>query len=134
MYLCVHRAKTTLIIFWCNVLEIVLINYVPFLFKYYAKRMINKEDIKSILSINITIFCIISALLHKPHNIILNVSIILYCNFLNDILKKLFTKHMWLFITIVTHFWIGKTFFFYQVSLNIYFLFIYYIQIFAIKK
>lgn len=68
------------------------------------------------LGVNVTIFCIVSALLHKPHNIYLNFVILLTCDMISTSCNQLFGGRNNLFVKVVGHYWIGKMFFFYQVK------------------
>lgn len=109
------RSHSSITIFWLNILEIVCINCVPIFYKY-LKRTHSRTDMQSALGVNVTIFCLVSALLHKPHNIFLNFLIILTCDMLNTSCNQLFGGRNNLLVKVVGHYWIGKMFFFYQVG------------------
>lgn len=85
------------------------------LYKLY-KNKLTKSDTKKCIGTNIVTFALISAMLHKPHNIILNFGLLLTCSRLNDVCDRLFSdERIKLLIKTVGHFWVGKMFFFYQV-------------------
>ncbi|KAG4074593.1 hypothetical protein HA402_004464 [Bradysia odoriphaga] len=108
------ESHSSITIFWLNILEIVCINCVPIFYKY-LKRTHSRADLQNALGVNVTIFCLVSALLHKPHNIYLNFVILLTCDMLNTSCNQLFGGRNNLLVKVVGHYWIGKMFFFYQV-------------------
>lgn len=61
-----------------------------------------------------------SALIHKPHNIVLNGLCVVTCNFVTDKIKTTMNianrKYNYCLVTIAVHYCIGKVFYFYQVS------------------
>lgn len=101
--------------FWLNILEIISINYIPVLYKWY-KNTATRKDCQTCLGCNVVVFALISAMLHKPHNIILMVCLILTCRRVNDALDSLFIAgRQRNIVKTAAHFFIAKMFFFYQV-------------------
>lgn len=108
--------KMPVILFWVNILEIVLIEFLPFLFRTVCQRTINRVELGRFMGSLVTVFVLISVLLHKPQNIILVPICVLTCRWVKEKIFAIWrgTSERTIF-TIITHFWIGKMFFFYQV-------------------
>lgn len=103
-------------LFWLNIVEILAINYLPIAYKLYRNRL-HSKDVRSSLGTLVTVFCLISALLHKPHNVVLNAGILISCYPMNATIDALCTgRRTNIFVKTVAHYWIGKMFFFYQVK------------------
>lgn len=101
--------------FWLNILEIISINYIPVIYKWY-KNSATRKDCRTCLGCNVVVFALISAMLHKPYNIILTVCLILTCRRVNDALDSLFMAgRQRNIVKAAAHFFIAKMFFFYQV-------------------
>lgn len=78
------------------------------------------KDIKNGLGSNVITFCLITALLHKPHNYIINVGVLCTCNLVNKSCDKIFKKgRTQNIVKTIGHFWIGKMFYFYQAMMDI---------------
>lgn len=93
--------------------------YIPILYKFCVNKRFTRAEIKMWLGSNVIIFCTISALLHKPHNVILNAACLMTCDFINKLCDSLIgdPKRRTIF-KILSHLWIGKMFFFYQGNSN----------------
>lgn len=111
------RSHTCLIIFWLGILELMCINYLPIIYKKVKHNTYSKSDIKQFLNMNVIIFTLISSLLHKPHNIILNAGCILTCNLMSAAIDRQKDTGYNTFIKTIVHIWLGKVFYFYQVIL-----------------
>lgn len=109
--------KWPVILFWLNVSEVVLIEFLPFVYRVGIQRSVNRIEMGRFMGSSVTIFAVVSVLLHKPQNIILVPVCILTCRWVKD---KIFASWRGIaertVMIIVTHLWIGKMFFFYQVS------------------
>lgn len=112
------KSKMCLILFWLNIFEIIILNYIPILYKKITCKEITKTTIKTSLGGTISLFCIISALLHKPHNVILNGLCILTCGLVNKTCDSLFTGKQIIWSKIISNLMIGKMFYFYQGNSN----------------
>lgn len=112
--------KMPVILFWANVTEIILIEFLPFFYRILIQRSVNRIELGRFMGSLVTVFSVISVLLHKPHNICLVPICVLTCRWVKG---KVFA--IWsgaterTIFTIATHFWIGKMFFFYQVMKEI---------------
>lgn len=101
-------------------MEIVTINLVPVIYRCVRSRL-QKFDVKLMLGTAIILFALISALTHKPHNILLVGLQICTCRMASDSCRRLFSdqsKSAHIFAQCVAHYWIGKEFFFYQGNSN----------------
>lgn len=110
-------AKMPVILFWCNVLEIVFIEFLPLIYRVFISRSVNRIELGRVMGSLVTVFGVISVLLHKPQNVILVPICILTCRWVKEKIFSIWSGHTERTIFIIaTHFWIGKMFFFYQVS------------------
>lgn len=109
-------SSASLILFWVNLVEIAAINYLPILYRRFVQRKCLQQDELVWIGAGITIFTLISCLLHKPHNAILNIGCILTCQVVTKTIQTIFTGRPKTYLIILSHLWIGKIFFFYQVS------------------
>lgn len=116
----ISSSKTSLAIFWLNILEIIIINVVPLMYKNFYVKRVMKKDVLNFVGSNVIIFCLMSSLLHKPHNVILNGVCILTCRMMNkacQIVCRDDGRRIILY-QIFGHILIGKLFFFYQGNSN----------------
>ncbi|GAB0089939.1 GPI ethanolamine phosphate transferase 2 [Sergentomyia squamirostris] len=111
-------SKISLILFWINLFEIAAINYIPIVYRRVFQRKRLPQDGTVLIGASITIFCLISSLLHKPHNAILNVICIFTCQVIRKSLNSIFSPVPKTFMIVLSHLWIGKMFFFYQGNSN----------------
>lgn len=66
------------------------------------------------------VFYLISLLLHQPHNLVMVFSCALTCWFINGACDRLVRdKTERIIAKIILHWWVGKLFYFYQVSVNV---------------
>lgn len=114
----IFRTNTCLTIFWINLLEIFLIGFLP---KLYRTVMGKPEPKSSQMLVNvICVTSLLSALIHKPHNVILVASVVSSSRYLVERIDHIAeSKTENLLLKIVTHVWMGKLFYFYQVTYNI---------------
>jgi ethanolamine phosphate transferase 2 subunit G len=74
------------------------------------------------LGANITIFVLVGALLHKPHNVVLLAGCVFTSHILNMACNRLYDtdrdKKRRTFVKIVLHLWLGRLFYFYQGNSN----------------
>ncbi|XP_059613175.1 GPI ethanolamine phosphate transferase 2 [Phlebotomus argentipes] len=111
-------SRVSLLLFWVNVLEIAAINYLPIIYRRWILKKYLPQDGKLWTGASITIFSLISCLLHKPHNAILTVACILTCQVVNKSINSILSGTPKIFMIILSHLWIGKMFFFYQGNSN----------------
>lgn len=110
--------KWPVILFWLNVSEVVLIEFLPFVYRLAILRSVNSIELGRFMGSSVTVFSVVSILLHKPQNVILVPVCVLTCRWVKDkILAGWSGIAERTVMIIVTHLWIGKMFFFYQVSL-----------------
>lgn len=121
----VFRSKVSLIIFSLNIVEIVAITYGPALYKWRRGTDLRK-DYQICLGCNVIVFALVSSLLHRPHNIFLNFGLLWTASHVNESIDRCVPIGRWRNVCrTMAHFFLGKTFFFYQVcvfalySLNI---------------
>uniref|UniRef100_A0A7G3ADG6 Putative glycosylphosphatidylinositol anchor synthesis protein n=1 Tax=Lutzomyia longipalpis TaxID=7200 RepID=A0A7G3ADG6_LUTLO len=116
----ISRSDSTvsLILFWVNLMEIVAINYLPILYRRFFLKKILQKDGNLWIGATITVFSLISCLLHKPHNAILSVACILTCQVVGKSLEAILSGAPKIYMLILSHLWIGKIFFFYQGNSN----------------
>lgn len=109
--------RMPVILFWLNVLEVALIEFLPFAYRVVVKRSVRSVDLARCMGSLVTVFAIISVLLHKPHNIILVPLCVLTCRWVKQGIFAIWSgaRERTVFI-MATHFWIGKVFYFYQVN------------------
>lgn len=112
------KSKMCLILFWLNIFEIVILNYIPIFYKKITAKEITKTTIKTTLSGTISLFCVISSLLHKPQNVILNGLCILTCRLVNKTCDSIFSGKQNIWCKIISNLLIGKMFYFYQGNSN----------------
>lgn len=109
-------AKMPVILFWLNVLEVFVIEFLPFVYRLFIQREMNRIQLARFMGSLVTVFAIISVLLHKPHNILLVPICILTCRWMKEKIFAIYSDcQQRTMLIIVSHFWIGKMFFFYQV-------------------
>uniref|UniRef100_A0A6B2E8V2 Putative glycosylphosphatidylinositol anchor synthesis protein n=1 Tax=Phlebotomus kandelakii TaxID=1109342 RepID=A0A6B2E8V2_9DIPT len=111
-------SSVSLMLFWVNLLEIGAINYVPMAYRRWILRKSLPQDGHLWIGATITVFSLISCLLHKPHNAILNVACILTCQVVSKSIESILSGTPKTFMIILSHLWIGKMFFFYQGNSN----------------
>ncbi|XP_065074141.1 GPI ethanolamine phosphate transferase 2 [Ochlerotatus camptorhynchus] len=111
------KTNICLIIFWINLLEILLIGFLP---KLYRTVMGKPGPKSSQMLVNvICVTLLLSALIHKPHNVILVASIVSSSRYLVERIDHIAeSKTENLLLKIVTHVWMGKLFYFYQGNSN----------------
>lgn len=96
-------------------MEIYLIALLPRVYRA-VKRQTEPKDSQLLINF-LCVILLISAFIHKPHNVILVGAIVSSSGFLvhriNNIAKS---KAENMLLKTVAHFWLGKMFYFYQVS------------------
>lgn len=110
-------SKMPILLFWLNIFEIALIEFFPLFYRAFFLNRYQVTDGKQGLGALINILTMISCMLHKPHNIIMVPLLIFTCNWVNGKLTNIeCLKPQRALLVMVTHFWIGKLFYFYQVK------------------
>lgn len=109
-------SKTSLIIFWLNIVEIYAINYLPALHRYLFHKEVSPQSVKNCLGAHVTAFSLISALLHKPHNAILVPVCVWTLERCFKSCDKLFRENNAVMYKVILSYWLGRAFFFLQVG------------------
>lgn len=103
--------------FWITLMEIYLIALLPRVYRA-VKRQTEPNDSQLLINF-LCVILLISAFIHKPHNVILVGAIVSSSGFLvhriNNIAKS---KAENMLLKTVAHFWLGKMFYFYQGNSN----------------
>lgn len=111
-------SKTSLIIFWLNIVEIYAINYLPALHRYLFHKEVSPQSVKNCLGAHVTAFSLISALLHKPHNAILVPVCVWTLERCFKSCDKLFRENNAVMYKVILSYWLGRAFFFLQGNSN----------------
>lgn len=108
--------RMPVLLFWLNVVEIILIEFLPFFYRALIQRTVNRIELGRFMGSLVTVFTVVSVLLHKPHNVVLVPVCVLTCRWIKGKVFAIWSgaTERTIFI-LATHFWIGKMFFFYQV-------------------
>ncbi|XP_053672798.1 GPI ethanolamine phosphate transferase 2 [Anopheles nili] len=107
-----------LTIFWINLVEIFFIGFLPMLYRaVVGSSNLNRSG--GLYSNCVIIVALLSALLHKPHNVMLVGSLLATSRFLNERIDHIAeNKNGSLVLKMITHYWLGKTFYYYQGNSN----------------
>uniref|UniRef100_A0A182N1Y4 GPI ethanolamine phosphate transferase 2 C-terminal domain-containing protein n=1 Tax=Anopheles dirus TaxID=7168 RepID=A0A182N1Y4_9DIPT len=110
--------STCLTIFWINLVEIFFIGFLPMLYRAIMGYASPKRT-GELYSNCIIIVALLCALLHKPHNVLLVGGLLSTSRFLNERIDRIAEdKRASLFLKVITHYWMGKTFYYYQGNSN----------------
>ncbi|XP_058837934.1 GPI ethanolamine phosphate transferase 2 isoform X2 [Topomyia yanbarensis] len=111
------KTDSCLTIFWVNLLEILCIGLLPSLYRIAMGKPAQKSS--PVLVSIITIFTLLSTLIHKPHNVILVAALLSSSRYLVARIDHISeSKSENLLLKIVAHIWLGKLFYFYQGNSN----------------
>uniref|UniRef100_A0A182JVZ3 GPI ethanolamine phosphate transferase 2 C-terminal domain-containing protein n=1 Tax=Anopheles christyi TaxID=43041 RepID=A0A182JVZ3_9DIPT len=107
-----------LTIFWVNLVEIFFIGFLPLMYRTVMGRTTQKGS-GELYSNCIIIVALLSALLHKPHNVLLVGALLASSRFVTERIDRIADdKHCSILLKVITHYWLGKTFYFYQGNSN----------------
>lgn len=107
-----------LTIFWINLVEIFFIGFLPMMYRAIMGRTSQKRT-GELFNNCIIIVALLSALLHKPHNVLLVGALLATSRFVAERIDRIADdKHCSILLKVITHYWLGKTFYFYQVSFS----------------
>ncbi|XP_055603359.1 GPI ethanolamine phosphate transferase 2 [Uranotaenia lowii] len=111
------RSNSCLTIFWINILEIFFIGFLPKLYRIIRGETCSKS---SHMLINlITISALVSALIHKPHNVLLVPALIRTSQHVALRIDHIAVGNQErVILKILAHLWLGKLFYFYQGNSN----------------
>lgn len=111
------RTNSCLTIFWINLLEIFFIAFLPKLYRVVLAKPAPKSS--QLLASVICIVALLSALLHKPHNVILLAALFTSSRYLVARIDHIAeSKAENVLLKCVAHVWLGKLFYFYQGNSN----------------
>uniref|UniRef100_A0A182T086 GPI ethanolamine phosphate transferase 2 C-terminal domain-containing protein n=1 Tax=Anopheles maculatus TaxID=74869 RepID=A0A182T086_9DIPT len=107
-----------LTIFWINLVEIFFIGFLPMMYRAIVGRTTQRRT-GELYSNCIIIVALLSALLHKPHNVLLVGTLLATSRFLTERIDRIADdKYCNIMLKVITHYWLGKTFYFYQGNSN----------------
>uniref|UniRef100_A0A2C9GPL6 GPI ethanolamine phosphate transferase 2 C-terminal domain-containing protein n=1 Tax=Anopheles arabiensis TaxID=7173 RepID=A0A2C9GPL6_ANOAR len=107
-----------LTIFWINLVEIFFIGFLPMMYRAIMGRTSQKRT-GELFNNCIIIVALLSALLHKPHNVLLVGALLATSRFVAERIDRIADdKHCSILLKVITHYWLGKTFYFYQGNSN----------------
>lgn len=102
-------------IFWILLVITILVNNFPLIQSLLQKADLEVSDKILLFRSFLVALCLVSCLLHKPHNVMLIGLCLISCIYMNKLCNKLIKKDQRIAAKVFTHFWIGKMFYFYQV-------------------
>uniref|UniRef100_A0A182QI15 GPI ethanolamine phosphate transferase 2 C-terminal domain-containing protein n=1 Tax=Anopheles farauti TaxID=69004 RepID=A0A182QI15_9DIPT len=112
------RSSFCLTIFWISLVEIFFIGFLPIVYRAIMGHTAPKRK-GELYSNCIIIVALLCALLHKPHNVLLVGALLSTSRFLTERIDRIAEdKYTSLFLKVVTHYWMGKTFYYYQGNSN----------------
>uniref|UniRef100_A0A182PTV9 GPI ethanolamine phosphate transferase 2 C-terminal domain-containing protein n=1 Tax=Anopheles epiroticus TaxID=199890 RepID=A0A182PTV9_9DIPT len=107
-----------LTIFWINLVEIFFIGFLPMMYRAIMGRTTQRRT-GELFNNCIIIVALLSALLHKPHNVLLVGALLATSRFLSERIDRIADDmHSSILLKVIAHYWIGKTFYFYQGNSN----------------
>ncbi|KAL1404570.1 hypothetical protein pipiens_018814 [Culex pipiens pipiens] len=111
------KTNSCLTIFWINLLEIFFIAFLPKLYRAVLAKPAPKSS--QLLASLICIVALLSALLHKPHNVVLLAALFSSSRYLVARIDHIAeSKAENALLKCVAHVWLGKLFYFYQGNSN----------------
>ncbi|XP_062544378.1 GPI ethanolamine phosphate transferase 2 isoform X2 [Armigeres subalbatus] len=111
------KTNSCINIFWINLLEILLIGLLPKLYRTVMRK--SEPKTSKMLSTVICLTALLSAMIHKPHNVVLVASILSTSQYLVKRIDHIAeSKAENSLLKIITHVWLGKMFYFYQGNSN----------------
>uniref|UniRef100_A0A182RE55 GPI ethanolamine phosphate transferase 2 C-terminal domain-containing protein n=1 Tax=Anopheles funestus TaxID=62324 RepID=A0A182RE55_ANOFN len=112
------NSSICLTIFWINLVEIFFIGFLPMMYRAIVARTTPNRT-GELYSNCIIIVALLSALLHKPHNVLLVGTLFATSRFLTERINRIADdKYSSIMLKVITHYWLGKTFYFYQGNSN----------------
>lgn len=101
-------------------LEIACINYVPVAYKLYQRQPLLRTDVHRCCGANVVLCCLCTALLHRPHNIVLNAALLMACDRVHAACARIFAADLRCrrAVEVVACVWLGGAFYFYQGNSN----------------
>uniref|UniRef100_A0A182MCM2 GPI ethanolamine phosphate transferase 2 C-terminal domain-containing protein n=1 Tax=Anopheles culicifacies TaxID=139723 RepID=A0A182MCM2_9DIPT len=110
------KSSICLTIFWINLAEIFFIGFLPMMYRAVVDGTATRRS-GELYSNCIIIVALLSALLHKPHNVLLVGTLLATSRFLTERIDRIaHDRYSGLVLKVITHYWLGKTFYFYQVQ------------------
>lgn len=106
-----------MVLFLLNIFEIIAINGVPFFIKFFTSRF-SRFDVKYSIGVSIVVLILIASLTHKPHNIFLVAILCSTSQMINQSITKVLPPKYVNCGRLISHFWLGREFFFYQGNSN----------------
>ncbi|XP_053664744.1 GPI ethanolamine phosphate transferase 2 [Anopheles marshallii] len=112
------NSSICLTIFWINLVEIFFIGFLPMMYRAIVTRTTPTRS-SELYSNCIIMVALLSALLHKPHNVLLVGTLFATSRFLTERIDRIADdKYCSVMLKVITHYWLGKTFYFYQGNSN----------------
>ncbi|XP_058124637.1 GPI ethanolamine phosphate transferase 2 [Anopheles ziemanni] len=112
------NSSVCLTIFWINLLEIFFIGFLPKMYRLVMGRR-NPKRSTELYDNCLIIVALLSALLHKPHNVLLVGVLMASSRFLIQRIDRVIEhSDTNLMFKVIIHYWLGKAFYFYQGNSN----------------
>uniref|UniRef100_A0AAG5DHP9 GPI ethanolamine phosphate transferase 2 C-terminal domain-containing protein n=1 Tax=Anopheles atroparvus TaxID=41427 RepID=A0AAG5DHP9_ANOAO len=112
------NSSVCLTIFWINLLEIFFIGFLPKMYRMVMGRR-NAKRSSELFDNCLIVVALLCALLHKPHNVLLVGVLMASSRFLTRRIDRVAEDAgSNLVLKVITHYWLGKTFYFYQGNSN----------------
>ncbi|XP_035911282.1 GPI ethanolamine phosphate transferase 2 [Anopheles stephensi] len=107
-----------LTIFWINLAEIFFIGFLPMVYRALVSRATQRRT-GELYNNCIIIVALLAALLHKPHNVLLVGTLMATSRFLTERIERTADdRYGSVMLKVISHYWLGKTFYFYQGNSN----------------
>ncbi|XP_037945337.1 GPI ethanolamine phosphate transferase 2 [Teleopsis dalmanni] len=120
-----HNKYVILMLFWISIVILAIIPYAKIIFGKKTYGYARKPNLIKILNANFSCFLLVSALLHKPHNVILVPALVFVLQVTYSLCDNLHNQRFWrdnqlhvlAYKTVLTIF-VAKMFYFYQGNSN----------------
>lgn len=112
-------SKTIIEVFWIITLIIIIVNNFPVILSLKHKsRKLRAHNKLLLFRTTLIVLFLICTLLQKRHNVLLNAICGFTCLYINQMCDNCLKGNERIVAKVVSYYWVGKTFFFYQGNSN----------------
>lgn len=123
MFISLHSSSLSVWLFWVHIAQLILFFHLPF-----ARTAVfgtpQCRSVHRLLGINVVVICLYTALLHRPHNIVLNGALLIIGDRVHMACDRIFAgggrrlQRQRFVVQTVATVWLGQAFFYYQGNSN----------------